>query len=219
MLTDVRRTTSPMKTTYLLLLGAFAGVLFLAGCDGAEEDYTVAIDGLVYDETLGQPLEGIPVVMAAYPFGWFIEEDEAIAQAETDADGRYRLDVNPGRAGAEYRVQINAFPANPGRDTLILSRDTYTVWPGDRVSRTSNLYRFATLEVRAETDEPPSDDVNYYLTVVRRGSRNRPITNPGARANAYNRVKLVVDRGGVRTETADSVYCPLGAVTEYVFRY
>ena len=76
--------------TCLRFLCVVGAALIWAGCDGTGDDYSVTVDGLVYDETLGQPVEGVTVVMAP-PSGWFIEPYEVVAQAVTDADGRYRF--------------------------------------------------------------------------------------------------------------------------------
>ncbi len=200
-----------------MLLGALMAASLLGGCD-AEEDYAVAVEGYVHDETLDRPADGVRVVMARHPAGWFIEPDEVVAEAETDAAGRYRLDHDPLWGSEDYRVEVNFFPFNPDSSSPDLSADRYYVRSGDRVSQVSALYRFATLTVRAETDGPPPVGVTYSINAGNRGGRDGPVTT-SVRANAFAQVRLVVDRDGERTVTADSVYCPLGVVTEYVFRY
>ena len=197
---------------------ALAVLLLLAGCLSAEEDHAVAVDGFVYDETLGQPAAGVRPVMVRDPAGWFIEPFEVVAEAETDAAGRYRLDHDPVGGPEDYRVEVNFFPFTPDASSPGLSADRYYVRSGGRVSQVSALYRYATLTVRAETGGPPPAGVTYSINAGNRGRRDGPVTT-SVRANAVAQVRLVVDRGGDRTVTTDSGYCPSGVVTEYVFRY
>lgn len=203
--------------TCLRLSCALGAALLFAGCDGADADHSVTIDGLVYDETLNQPVEGVAVVMAPQ-IGWFIEPDEIVAQAVTDADGRYRLEYEPGRGPEDYRVQVNYLPFDSLLAGRELSGGEFYVRRTGRVTQTTRLYRYATLHVRAETEAPPSPNVSYYLEAPGRGSRDRPLTT-SVRANAFSQVRLVVSRDGAQSERVDSVYCPLGTATEYVFRY
>lgn len=193
---------------------SLAAPLVLAGCLFTAEDTTVVVDGLVYDETLGRPAEGLSVVMVQDVAGWFIDPHEVVAQAETDADGRYHLAYDPGQDNVNVEVYVNLLPM----DAALLS-PWYGLRSGDRVSRVTPVYRFATLVVRAETNGTPPDGTETYIEAPGRGGRNGPVTTESARANAFNRVRLVVDRESTRTERVDSVYCPLGVVTEYVFRY
>ena len=94
-----------------LLLLCFLGVaLIWAGCDSTDDDGSVTVEGLVYDETLDRPAEGVRVVMA-HPRGWFISPEDIVAEAETDATGRYRLEYDPGsRLRDYYRVRVNYIP-------------------------------------------------------------------------------------------------------------
>ncbi len=203
--------------TCLRLLCVLGAALVWGGCDGTGDDYSVTVDGLVYDETLNRPAEGVTVVMAP-PSGWFIEADEIVAQAVTDANGRYRLEYDPVWGPEDYRVQVNYLPFDSLLAGPELSGGEFYVRTTGRVTQTTRLYRYATLHVRAETAAPPSPGVSYYLEAAQAGRRDGPITTP-VRANAFSQVRIVVTRDGARSEMADSVYCPLGATTEYVFRY
>src|SRR5690606_2510938 len=111
-------------------------------------------------------------------------------------------------------LQINTDPYD---DTYYTAR--YGVGPGARSDQTTLLYRTATLTVDAETDEPLSDDDSIYLWLPGTGGRYPPITTTRARGNAYNEVRLVIARDGVTSEVVDSVYCPVGVVTEHTVRY
>ena len=198
------------------LLCVLGIALVWAGCD-ATDDYSVTVDGVVYDETLNQPAEGVRVVMAPQ-IGWFIEPFEIVAQAVTDADGRYRLEYDPVWGPEDYRVQVNYLPFDPLAAGPELSGDEFYVRTTGHVTQATRLFRYATLHVRAETDAPPSSSVSYYLEAPGRTSRDGSITT-SVRANVFSHVRLVVTRNGVQSEMADSVYCPLGTATEYVFRY
>ena len=203
--------------TCFRLLCVLGAAFIWAGCDGTGDDYSVTVDGLVYDETLNRPAEGVTVVMAP-PSGWFIEPYEIVAQDVTDADGRYQLEYDPGWGPEDYRVQVNFFPFDSLLAVPGLSAGGFYVRQTGHVTQTTRLYRYATLRVRAETDAPPSPSVSYSLEAPGRGRRDGPITT-SVRANAFSEVRIVVTRDGVRSEMADSVYCPLGLTTEYVFRY
>lgn len=194
---------------YLAIALAFC---FLPGCDLFSEDTTIIATGTVKDESLDRPAQGVSVALKKG--GGLYSPPTTVASTRTDAEGRFRLEYDPGEYRSILDLQINADPYD---DTFYTSR--YSVAPGERSDETTLLYRNVTLTVDAETANPLSDEDSIYLWLPGVGGRNPPITTTRARGNAYNEVRLVLNRSGVTSEVVDSVYCPVGEVTEYTIRF
>jgi 5-hydroxyisourate hydrolase-like protein (transthyretin family) len=184
----------------------------LAGCDLFSEDTTIIATGTVIDASLNQPARGVSVALKKG--GGLYSPPTTVVSTRTDAEGRFRLEYDPGEYRSILDLQINTDLYD---DTFYTSR--YSVAPGERSDETTYLYRNATLIVDAETDTPLSDEDSYYLWIPGIGGRYPPITTTRARGNAYNEVRVVVEREGVTSEVVDSVYCPVGEVTEYTIQF
>jgi 5-hydroxyisourate hydrolase-like protein (transthyretin family) len=183
----------------------------LSGCDLVDGDSGIDVTGTNLNESAGAPARGLSVVLKrSAGLGINI----VVASDRTDASGRFRLQHDPEEGRNGLRLYVNEEPYNAAYSTA-----NYGIEAGERSDRTIGIYQNATLTVHAVTDVPLSGDDSYYLWLPTSGARSQSVTDTRARGNAYNKVRLVVSRDGVTSEVVDSVYCPVGVVTDHTVRY
>lgn len=197
-----------------LLPVCLLALCLLGGCD-LFRDTAVVATGTVLDASLNRPAQGVSVALTKDGGAW--GAPITVASTRTDAEGRFRLEYDPGRHGANFSLEVNTVPYD---------ETYYTTWygvrSGGRSDRTTSLYRNATLTVTAEpaASYPGNPDTSVYLWLPGTGGRYPPaLTTTRARGNAYNEVRVVYSRGSLTREVIDSVYCPVGVVTEHTVRY
>ena len=197
--------------------------LLYSGCGLlSNEDTSVEASGTVFNKSTGAPIAGLSVVMevASGGGGGLFKGGSyrTVASARTDSAGRYRLEADLGDLNIA-QVYLNEDPYDP---TYYIFN--YSVVAGERLDERFELYQTATLQARAEISQPLLEGDRYclYLELVgvcESDSQVAAVTDTRAKANAYNAVRLVGSLGGKTVERADSVYCRIGELCEYVLEH
>ena len=183
-------------------------LLLSSGCDLVAEDDAIEISGVVIDASRQQPLAGMGLALKTG--GW--AGGVARAQTLSAADGSFRLRVDdPGQRRLFFRV--NSSPYDEAYHTF-----WEDVPAGHRSVRRVEIHQMERLTVSAETDRPLVGDDFYMIWLPCTGGQS-PLTTHCARGNAYNEVRLVVQRNGVQHERVEQVYCPVDTETVYTIRY
>ena len=187
-----------------------ASALALAGCSlFPSSPPVVDIAGTVVNASRDEPLAGLSLTLRTG--GW--AGGAVAAQTRTDAQGRFHLRVE----GADYlQFEVNDEPY----DMRYQGPGVESIHDGDLQDvREVRVYENVRLTVTAETDRPLGPDDSYMIWLPCSGGRS-PTSTFCARGNAYNDVRLVVNRSGeAQLDTTVQVYTPVGEETVFAMTY
>ncbi len=201
-----------MKLFYRSLL-MFAICCILASCKKQDEALVGGmIDGLVLNDATGLPIEGLGVQVFENCEAQLTDGNGAVVgRATTDVNGGFSIRL-PDLPFSDLCAKINADEENEQYSTAL-----FYLAPGNEYYKELRLTQYTELHVLAPLT------LESYVTELE-------ITIPGAQCycsdlstsrasgNHYNLVEWTVTKPEGTFTHVDSVYCPVGELTEFVLQ-
>lgn len=194
---------------------SFLSVLFFA-CNLTDRgNDEIVISGTVMNSSVEDlPIEGLNIVVKVSGGPW---NYPVVAETKTDINGVFIIKHDLQEHNIAH-VYINDEPYNP-----LYSTDNFGINKGDVIEKTFALYQNTGLRVRASTNALQNDDhfcVNIPGIGVCEDEEPSSVTiTHRAVGNAYNQIRFSLTRNGENETSIDSVFCPIGEITEYEIEF